>query len=121
MFSSRSANRSPGGADEVDPVGERILGAAGRVAAGEADDLRVAGGHRQQAVAVARDQDRHLRHVLAQELGDVLQILNALTGSRVGQLGGLEFLVYVTSAQPKLQPTAGQVGHRSDVAGQQGL
>ena len=48
-----------GGADELDAFGERVADPA-VVGTGQADHVGMLGGHRQQSISVAGDQDRHI-------------------------------------------------------------
>ena len=77
-------------------------------------------GDRQQPVAVAGDQDRHVGHVLTHVLGDVLAGARR-AAVRVGKrhLGGLELLLHVAGAQAQFEAAAAEIAQRGDVAGQQ--
>ena len=68
--------------------------------------------HRQQPVAVAGDQNRHIGQVFAHVLGHVLQVFDAWRALGVGQFGGLELIPHITRAQPQLESAVGQVAQR---------
>ncbi len=108
-----------GVADEGDSVGERIGVRAYRCPAGQPDDVRPLRGQREQFVAVARDEDRHVGGVLVHVLGDVTQPLDALTRGRVRQLGLLELLLDVSRPEAEVEATAAEITQRCDVTGQQ--
>ena len=104
---------------ERDSFGEGVAAVAGRVATGEPDDVGPLRGDRQQAVAIACDQDRHVGSVLAQVLDDVPKVVDALSCRREGNLGGLELLLDVAGAEPEFEASAAEIPQCLDVAGQQ--
>ena len=71
--------------------------------AGQPDDVGVPGRQRQHPVAIAGDEDRRRRVMLLQVGRHVFEVVDPGPGTRVRQLGGLEFLADIAGAQPDLE------------------
>ena len=121
MFNSSESNRS-GAAPRTNAIRSASGSSdsvAARVATGQAEDVGLRRGNGQHPIAVARDQNRHIRQVLTHVLDDVCHVVDPLPCARIRQLGRLELLAHVPGPQPQLEPALGEIAQRADVAGQQ--